>query len=170
MPTGRIGEAKQRDDGKWEVSHADGDTEVLTDKQFHEQYDVDEMPENLSVAPAVADRTVGESFADPGDYIKRYIEEVEAECKAYEDGVKAVRAEIAALKKAKGEDVSLVRLRHAIHELSHGNPLTRTAGPAQVNRDLPEALSAAPAVEDAISSGPGEETNVEVAGRRQFGR
>lgn len=171
MPTGKIGEAKQRDDGKWEVAHADGETEVLSDKQFHEQYD---LPED---APAEEDKTTGkpavesaEKFTNPVDYVKKYIEEVEAELKAYEAGIKAVRAEINALKKSKDEAPDFGPLRHAIHELSHGNPLTRTAHAVTVPHDGPERLREAPDALDNVSSGPGEETNAEVAASRHAGR
>lgn len=175
------GQAKQLDDGKWEVRHADGSTEVLTDKQFQAQYkdagedkpeqptgkpdnDVpDEREEDDKLAKRVRPETNdGEKFPDDDDFTDTYIEEVEAELKSYEDGIKAVRAEIKSVKGAKPEDRDFASLRHAMHELSHGNPLTRTAHTVTVRHDGPERLRPAPNAHDNMSSGPGEETNPEV--------
>jgi hypothetical protein len=164
------GQATPRDDGKWDVEHPDGSTEVLTDKEFHQQFEVEgETPDDKpvestpqQVRPQTSD---GEVFTAPVDWVKKYIEEVEEELKAYEIGIKAVRDEISAVKKLKkGDRFSFGPLRHAIHELSHGNPLTRTAHTITVPHDGAESLQQAPV--DAVCSGPGEEDNmVRHAGR-----
>jgi hypothetical protein len=164
------GTAVQRDDGKWDVEHPDGSTEVLTDKQFHQQFDVEgEVPEDKPVESTPQqvrpNTTEGEKFTTPADWVKDFISGVEAELKHYEDGCKNVRAAIKDLKAQEPHERSFAPVRHALHELSHGNPLTRVANGAHVPHDGPERLQGAPFVEDTMNSGPGEESNADFAGR-----
>jgi hypothetical protein len=175
MPKGDIGEAEQRADGKWEVEHADGSTEVLSDKEFRKEYEVEESPVESEVSDRVSPRDVrpethdaDDAFIDDADdeFANQYCEEVETELQHFEDAIKNVRAELKSVKSARGER-DFAALRHALHELSHGTPLSRTAHAVTVRHDGPERLQPAPSAEDSISSGPGEENNAEV---RHFGR
>jgi hypothetical protein len=168
------GTASQRDDGKWDVEHPDGSAEVLTDKQFHQQFDVeDEVPEDKPVESTPQqvrpETTVGEKFTEPVDFVKHYVDEVEAELKAYEVGIKAVHSEIKILKGQEEHERDPGPLRRAMHELAHSKPWTRVANAAHVPHDGPERLQGAPFVEDTMSSGPGEESN-EAFASRPFGR
>jgi hypothetical protein len=115
------------------------------------------------------DTNDGEVFADGEGFTDDYIAEVEAELDAYEASIKAVRAEIRSVKSAKGER-DFGALRHSMHELSHGNPLTRTAHAVVTRRDGPEQLRPAPSHHDNVSSGPGEELNAEQHAHRVVGR
>jgi hypothetical protein len=165
MPKGGIGEAQKRPDNKWEVRHEDGSTEVLSDKQFNEQYVVEEEPVETKKPEVVT----GEQFPQDSDYVGDYLSQVEEELKRYENGIRNVRAEIKAAKSSKGES-DFAALRHAIHELSHGNPLTRTAHAVTVNHDGPERLQPPPTAESNVCSGSGEETNADVVSARHAGR
>lgn len=180
------GEATQRADGKWEVKHADGSTEVLTDKKFHDQYEVaqeesvtkeettehltpdavrpETLPPDNGVAERLSPRDVrpethdaDDAFPEGGDFAKEYAEAVEAELAEFEDGIKEVRAELKSVKGGKAEDFGAVRA--ALHRLSHGKSLSRTAHVATVPHDGPERLREAPDPYETISSGPSEETN-----------
>lgn len=175
MPRGNIkpGKAEQRDDGKWEVEHADGSTEVLTDKAFHQEYEVadaeQDQPAESTPQQVRPETTVGEQFTTPVDWVKDFIAAVEAELKHYEDGCKNVRAEIKNVKAQEDHERDFGPLRRALHDLAHGAPVTRVANGAHVPHDGPERLQGAPFVEDTMNSGPGEETNADFAGR-PFGR
>lgn len=124
----------------------------------------DEDPPTLAKEHRPETHDADDAFWGEGkdDFVKEYAEAVEAELAEMEEGIKAVRAELKSVKSGKAEDFGAVR--SAMHELSHGKSLMRTAHVATVRHDGPERLQPAPSPEDNVSSGPGEELNY--AGRK----
>lgn len=195
--------AEVQEDGKYKVTHEDGSTETLTEKQFHEKYDVEpdeqepegETPPGAGTTVRTGDgHPVGSQAGDEDpdtaskrnrprthdaddafwggeeDFGDEYSEAVETELKQIEEGVKAVRAELKSVGKAKPEERDFGALRAAMHDLLHGKSLLRTAHVATVRHDGPERLRPAPTPETNANSGPGEELNPEQNARRVVGR
>lgn len=121
----------------------------------------DEDPDTLAKRnrPDTHDRD--DAFWGDGedDFADEYCQAVNEELKELEANIKAVRSELKAVDKQKDGERDFGALRDAMHELSHGKSLLRTAHAVTVRHDGPERLRPAPDAETNISSGPGEEFN-----------
>lgn len=133
----------------------------------------DEDPPTLSKQHRPETHDADDAFVeDEGEFHDEYFAQVNEELKALEENIKEVRAQLKSADKAKPEDRDYGALRSAIHDLSHGKSLLRTAHAVTVRHDGPERLRPAPTTEDTMSSGPGEELNYAEVGTegRKVGR
>lgn len=153
------------DEGGSAPGHVAPDDEAITtdDGRRVGTQSGDEDPDTLAKRNRPQTHNADDAFWGEGgaDFADEYGEAVETELKEMEEGIKAVRAQLKSLAKAKPEDRDFGALRAAMHELSHGKSLLRTAHVATVRHDGPERLRPAPTPETNANSGPGEELNPE---------